>query len=191
MDIKNISDFFRRKGVDVMFEKTIFGFVTAMQGGKSQKEISSTLQTLFEDRPEEDDGVVQQDTEVFRHQYIPQTLEQVYDVERDVSEVAKGRQDNLVYRDLLAAKLSDGLPALTEDDGVSEDSVVSGENDDEENDESDPFEKKSPRGKRFEPKESKKEHKKQVKEEKRVQRENKMPKHVKKKLINSSARKKH
>ncbi len=49
-------------------------------------------------------------------------------------------------------------------------------------------EDKKPRGKRFEDKEVKKEHKKAVKEEKRERRSQKMPKHVKKKLVNQSSR---
>ena len=195
MDIKNVSDFFRRKGVDVMSEKTIFGFVTANQVGTCQVEMAGTLQTLFENRPEEEENAAEEDKEVFRNQYIPQTLEQVYDIERDVGEVAKGGQDNLVYRDLLAQKLPETMPGLTEDDGASEGSDASSESGDSGDeacdDENDPFAKKTPRGKQFESKDEKKEHKKQVKEEKKVQRENKMPKHLKKKMINSSARKKH
>ena len=192
LDIKNVSDFFRRKGVDVMSEKAIFGFVTAAHGGADQTDILDTLQSLFESRSNEDDNIAQEDAAVFRNQYIPQTLEQVYDIERDVTEVSKGGQDDLIYRDLLAAKIPEAAPGLTEDDSVSEGPDVSEEDDSEEGDDDgdDPFAKKPPRGKRFEPKESKKEHKKQVKEEKRVQRENKMPKHVKKKMINSSAKKK-
>lgn len=56
-------------------------------------------------------------------------------------------------------------------------------------DEVDPFAKKQPRGKRFEDKDAKRDHKKQVKEEKREQRAKKIPKHVKKRLVNSSKRK--
>ena len=192
MDIKNVSDFYRRKGVDVLSEKSIFDFVIAAQGGVTQGGVASSLQDLFENRPEEAEIVDEGDIEVFRNQYIPQTLEQVYDVERDVGEVAKGGQDNLVYRDLLASRPSDGAPGLTEDKSASQDSDES-ENSDGEGDKEvlEPFEKRNPRGKRFEPKELKKEHKQQVKEEKREQREHKMPKHLKKKLVNSSTRKKH
>lgn len=191
MDVKNVGDFFRRKGVDVLSEKAVFGFVTAAQGGVSQGDVARSLQYLFDNRPEETEDADDEDVEVFRNQYIPQTLEQVYDVERDVSEVAKGGQENLVYRDLLATKSSLAAPELGIDDHASEGSdgsIASGER--ECDNEGDPFEKKGPRGKRFEPKELKKEHKKQVKEEKREQREHKMPKHLKKKLVNSSTRKK-
>ena len=200
MDVKNVSDFFRRKGVDVLSEKTTFGFVTAAKGSTIALEMASDLQTLYETRPEEkteDDANAEVDNEVFRNQYIPQTLEQVYDVERDVGEVAKGGQDNLVYRDLLAEKLAPETPAADQDEareseGASEDgSCGSSKGEADSRDEADQFAEKKPRGKRFEDKDAKKEHKKQVKEEKKVQRENKIPKHVKKKMIASSGKRKH
>lgn len=197
MDIKNASDFFRRKGVDVLSEKTIFGFVTAAQGSMTPEDMATALQTLFENRVEgleEDDASAEVETEVFRRQYIPQTLDQVYDVERDVGEVAKGGQDNLVYRDLLAQKLAPEEPLA--DEGESADAMED-DNQDTSDDESrddndvDSFAKKTPRGKRFEDRDAKKEHKKQVKEEKKEQREKKIPKKVKKQMISSSTRRKH
>lgn len=200
MDVKNVSDFFRRKGVDVLSEKTTFGFVTAAKGSTIALETASDLQTLYETRPEEDTedyANAEVDNEVFRNQYIPQTLEQVYDVERDVGEVAKGGQDNLVYRNLLAEKLAPETPAAGQDgaresEEASEDgSCGSSKGEAVSGDEADPFAEKKPRGKRFEDKDAKKEHKKQVKEEKKVQRENKIPKHVKKKMIASSGKRKH
>ena len=196
MDIKNVNDFFRRKGVDVLSEKTTFGFVTTTQGSTAPEDMATTLQTLFENRPEEveeDDARAEVDTEVFRNQYIPQTLEQVYDIERDAGEVAKGGQDNLVYRDLLAEKLAPEVPVADERKSINvlEDDTQDFSSDEAESDNDDPFAKKTPRGKRFEDKDAKKEHKKQVKEEKKEQREKKIPKKVKKQMISSSTRRKH
>ena len=197
MDIRNVSDFFRRQGVDVLSEKTTFGFVTMSHGSTAPEEMATILQNLFETRPkeaEEDSGSVEVDTEVFRNQYIPQTLEQVYDVERDVGEVAKGGQDNLIYRDLLAEKLAPEVPVADEGEpanALEESSQDSFTNEGEGDDEADPFAKKAPRGKRFEDKDTKKDHKKQVKEEKKEQREKKIPKKVKKQIISSSTRRKH
>ena len=200
MDIKNVSDFFRRKDVDVLSERTTFGFVTATKGSTNTSKMNSDLQKLYETRPDEEteeDANAEVDNQVFRNQYIPQTLEQVYDVERDVGEIAKGGQDNLVYRDLLAEKLAPETPAANQD-GARESKTLSEDEDGEvsggeadTSDEADMFTEKKPRGKRFENKDAKKEHKKQVKEEKKVQRENKIPKHVKKKIIASSTRRKH
>lgn len=196
MDVKNVSEFFRRKGVDILSEKTTFGFVTAAHGSTNPTEMTGALQTLYETRPEieiGEDPQAEVDNEVFRNQYIPQTLEQVYDIERDVGEIAKGGQDDLIYRDLLAGKLALDAPIVNAKDrseasDEDEQATSAAEGD---GSEEDPFAKKEPRGKRFEDKEVKKEHKKQVKEEKKVQRENKIPKHVKKKMISSSTRRKH
>lgn len=201
MDVKNVSDFFRRKGVDTLQEKSVFSFVTASQGTLDQWEMEMVLEELFKKQAEiaeSDRADAEVENEVFRNQYIPQTLEQVYDVERDAEEVGKGGGQDLVYRDLLANKVSltahsildEPTPELGEESNEdSADSSASEGNNS--NNESDLFAKKNPRGKRFEDKDTKKEHKKQVKEEKRVQREKKIPKHVKKKMISTSARHKH
>lgn len=200
MDVKNVNDFFRRKGVGTLQEKSVFGFVTVSHGALDHSEMEMALEELLEKQTETEEGDVanaEVENEVFRNQYIPQTLEQVYDIERDTEQVGKGGGQDLVYRDLLANKVWLTAPVVPkepipepgeESNGDSDDSASEGNNSD---DESNLFAKKNPRGKRFEDKDTKKDHKKQVKEEKRVQRENKIPKHVKKKLISTSARHKH
>lgn len=200
MDVKNVSDFFRRKGVDTLQEKSVFGFVTS-QGTLSQSEMETAIEELFEkqaDIEENDVANAEVENEVFRNQYIPQTLEQVYDVERDAEEFGKGGGQELVYRDLLANKVSSKAPSVPEESTLNfgeesnEDSADSSASEGSNSeDESDVFAKKKPRGKRFEDKDAKKDHKRQVKEEKRVQREKKIPKHVKKKMISDSTRHKH
>ena len=204
MDVKNISEFFKRKGVDTLSERTAFGFVTSIEGSSDEDGMCIALERLYSTRPQheaEDDAEQEVDNEVFRKQYVPQTLEQVYDIERDTEQIGRGGKDDLVYRDLLADKL--GINA--EKIGVEVDtssfqdrnnrgSDSNGEaSDSPSDDENDPdlFATKPPRGKRFEDKDAKKEHKKQVKELNKEKREKKMPKHVKKKLISSSARHKH
>jgi RIO kinase 1 len=194
MDIKNVSDYFRRQGVNVLPERSIFEFVTATQGTLDPAEMEKFLEDLQEahlDGGEEAMANAEVDNEVFRNQYIPQTLEQVYDIERDAEHVKKGGGEDLIYRNLLADKLGPTNPPVSDElEQNGEDEAPSTEADDA-NEESDTFAKKTPRGKRFEDKDVKRDHKKQVKEEKRVQRENKMPKYVKKKLISISARPKH
>ena len=198
MDIKNISEFFRRKGVDTLSERTIFGFITSVQGNVEENAMREDLDKLYNLRSKDevdDDAEREVDNEVFRNQYIPQTLEQVYDVERDAAQVGEGGKDELVYRDLLAEKIAPdvlGRPGVTDGGSAHEDTKDSGSSqEDSGKDNIDPFAKKNPRGKRFEDKDVKKEHKKQIKEENREKREKKMPKYVKKKLISSSARHKH
>ena len=200
MDIKNVGGFFQRKGVDTLSERTIFSFITSEEGSVKMVDMASTLERMqdtqqgVETEPQRiaDEEV---DKEVFRNQYIPQTLEQVYDVERDAGQVGRGGKEDLVYKNLLA----DRLPTThtVSADVQAEEAASSNDNDSDRSSsgtEDDPdgiFATKGPRGKRFEDKDTKKEHKKQVKEEKREQRLKKMPKHVKKKLISSSARHKH
>jgi RIO kinase 1 len=207
MDIKNVSDFFRRKDVDVLSEQAVFGFITAHSGATSEPGLSESLEELFANRPAEetDEQAVadkEVENEVFRKQYMPQTLEQVYDFERDAQKVGAGQKDSLVYSNLLADEAS-----AKKDEEESEDAESNEEgSSDEETDDESRFDKGPPRGKRFEDKDVKKvcsraplldvdteanrsqEHKKAVKEEKREKRKEKIPKHVKKKLISGSSR---
>ncbi|EER39431.1 serine/threonine protein kinase RIO1 [Histoplasma capsulatum var. duboisii H88] len=214
MDIKNVTDFFQRKGVHTLSEMAVFEFITANDGPKASpgsRNMSEVLEKLFVTRAQmENEGHADADTSaeaeidtaVFRQQFIPQTLEQVYDVERDVEKLRKGQGQDLVYRELLANK--GGITTTTRHSLVA----ANGEAEEERSDESggisisgdesesgsqaedtDPFAKKAPRGKRFEDKEAKRDHKRLVKEEKREQRTKKIPKHIKKKLVNASKRK--
>ncbi|KKA17663.1 Non-specific serine/threonine protein kinase, partial [Rasamsonia emersonii CBS 393.64] len=212
MDIKNVSDFFRRKGVNTLPERTIYEFITATEGPEmvngSNEQMIAALEKLFASRSElpEDEkqksGENEVDAAVFRQQYIPQTLEQVYDAERDAEKLRSGQGDDLVYRDLLADK---SRPHVSEEPGSEEEREsdhsggvsVSEDGSESEAEEAgegnataaaDPFAKKQPRGKKFVDKEAKRQHKHQVKEEKREKRAKKMPKHIKKRLVNTTKR---
>ncbi|PYH36077.1 serine/threonine-protein kinase RIO1 [Aspergillus neoniger CBS 115656] len=199
MDIKNISDFFRRKNVDVLTERAVFEFVISSDGPTTvtpAEPMLEAIEHLFATRNDNAEGDTEVDAAVFRQQYIPQTLEQVYDFERDAEQVRAGKGDDLVYRDLLAGekkKKAEGHGEDEEEEGSeagSDGGVSVDEESDSEDGEKDPFAKKAPRGKRFEDKDEKRDHKQKVKEEKREKRANKMPKHMKKRLISSSSRKK-
>ncbi|CAI7648364.1 unnamed protein product [Penicillium discolor] len=186
MDIKNVSDFFRRKNILTLPERTVFQFIIAPEGPvdvtAGNEEMTSAIEKLLVAREEGDDE--QQEAE--------DVDTAVYDVERDAERIRDGQGADLVYGDLLAG----GKKKATATDAVEEDAEsdasggvsVSGSDSDEE--EIDPFAPKPPRGKRFEDKDSKRDHKAKVKEEKREQRANKMPKHMKKKLVSGSSRKK-
>ncbi|KAE8446806.1 hypothetical protein EG329_011583 [Mollisiaceae sp. DMI_Dod_QoI] len=198
MDIKNVSDFFRRKNADVLSEQVVFAFITSYDEPIHEPVLSETLEKLYLNRPaiqEDEKAAAEQEiqTEVFRQQYIPQNLDQVYDIERDAEKVGKGQKEDLVYRNLLADKVvQSGNEADAEDTmGGSSPPSDDGQSDEDDTDDESRFEKGTPRGKRFEDKEAKKEHKKAVKEEKREKRKEKMPKHLKKKLVSSSAKHRH
>ena len=165
MDVKNVSDFFRRKNVDVLSEQVVFGFITSQDAAR-EPALTESLEKLYAERPAEKEGeqaAAEQEVEneVFRKQYIPQTLDQVYDFERDAEKVGKGQKDDLVYRNLLADKVpmssgneadaEDTMGASSEPGSEDEGGSESGESEDESK-----FEKGTPRGKRFEDKEAKK-----------------------------------
>lgn len=198
MDIKNVGDYFRRQGVDVLPERAVFGFVTAPEGPTEEgPAMAAAVERLYEARQinaDDDEAAAAErevDDEVFRNQYIPQTLEQVYDIEKDARRIGEGGGEDLVYRNLLADQVvvskKDGEEEESED---GSDEGASLDSDESEDDES-RFEKGTPRGKRFVDKNDKKAHKAAVKEEKREKRKDKMPKHLKKKLVGSTSRKKH
>ncbi len=165
MDIKNVSDFFRRKNVDVLPEQAVFGFITSNDGPVQDPHLTEKLETLFIKRPaveHSEKAAAEQEieNEVFRKQYIPQTLDQVYDIERDAEKVGKGQKEDLVYRNLLADKvpMSSGNEADAEDTmgGSSSHASEDGASGSDESDDESRFEKGTPRGKRFEDKEAKK-----------------------------------
>lgn len=199
MDIKNVGDFFRRKGVDTLSDRAIFNFITAAEGPTEEPGVGDSLEKLYETRENAADGddeaaaEFEVDNQVFRNQYIPQTLEQVYNMEKDAQKLSQGEGNELVYKNLLAdqvvqptAQGEQGEESSdSEDDSDDGASLSSGESGDESR-----FEKGTPRGRKFQDKDEKKQHKQEVKEAKREKRKTKMPKHLKKKLVSSTSRRK-
>ncbi|KAL6867035.1 RIO1 family domain-containing protein [Trichoderma novae-zelandiae] len=199
MDIKNVGDFFRRKGVDTLPDRAIFNFITVPEGPVEEPALGEALAKLYETRHaaenEEEAAAEEVDTEVFRNQYIPQTLEQVYDIEKDVKRLNLGEGSDLVYSKLLAdqvvAPKADGEGDDEDEEDSSGDESGEGASLDGEGGEDDEsrFDKGRPRGRKFEDKDEKKQHKSAVKEAKREKRKEKMPKHMKKKIVSSTSRK--
>ncbi|KAI0393888.1 putative extragenic suppressor of the bimD6 mutation [Xylariaceae sp. FL0594] len=198
MDIKNTGDFFRKQGVDTLSDRAIFDFITSPTGPVEEPALTEAIEHLYATRAvsaTDEKAVAEQevDNEVFRQQYIPQTLEQVYDIEKDAERIGHGEGDKLVYRNLLADQVV--LPKTEEEKSEQEQSdegaaLESSDGSDEESDDEDRFAKGPPRGKRFEDKEEKKQRKQAAKEEKSEKRKEKMPKHLKKRLVATSSRKK-
>jgi RIO kinase 1 len=191
MDIKNINDFFNRKNIAVLSDRMTYDFIVKQGGSLELSSLQQDLDDLMANREDVEENEV--DNEVFRNQYIPQTLNQVYDAERDASQSKIEGRDALVYKDLLANDATatngvDGGSADSQDEGVELNSDSDDSNAD--SDASGLDEPGKPRGKRFQDKDEKKAHKQQVKEEKRERRQTKMPKHVKKKLVQEKRRRK-
>lgn len=187
-DVKNVNDFFRSRNVDVLSERKVFMFITNPEGKVEMPEMAEIVEGWFEKRAglsDEERREEEVEDEVFREQYIPQTLEQVYDIERDAELLGKGEGDQLVYQGLLADKVG----ARDDDEDDNEDLSESEDSDDSSVDQA-LFEKGTPRGKRNMDKDAKKEHKQAVKEKNREKRKSKMPKSLKKKLVSQSSRKK-
>lgn len=225
-DIKNVDDFFAKAGVaHVLGLRRTFEFVTREM---STEQASTVLDELLSQAPpdeeeeqhdEQDDAAQGSmktkedvDESVFMKAYIPRTLDQVYDPERDVAVLNRGGGDNLIYKDLIGVVPShdeDGQPppaaaargvrfegARPEDedeggDGEATDPPDSEASSDEEAEEGEGaegegFVERKPRGHRHEDKGDKKERKKAVKEEARERRKQKMPKAEKKKKIKAS-----
>jgi RIO kinase 1 len=158
MDIKNVGDFFRRKGVNIFSERETFDFVTDPKGSVQVEGIRERLEAMDKDREgrsEEEKTKLEQEDEFFRQQYIPRTLEQVYDIERDGETVERGEGGDLIYKGLLADKLNGerGEDNAAERTDNSEGSSDSSDADSEYGFDDD---NKPPRGKRFQDKDEKK-----------------------------------
>ena len=144
-----------------------------------------------EPQTEEEKKREEENDEVFRNQYIPQTLDQVYDIERDAELVNAGEASSLPYQELLASKVAkDGSTAEAEEAGEGGVELESSDESDGSEVDQSIFDKGPSRGKKNMDKDEKAAHKKAIKAEKAEKRKEKMPKHLKKKLVSSSSRRK-
>ncbi|KIW14865.1 hypothetical protein PV08_07650 [Exophiala spinifera] len=209
MDIKNVNDFFRRQGVSVLIDRKVYEFITNQTKSEDDVQMDvmrKDLDRIMAERKEGEDDEVE--NEVFRKQYIPQTLDEVYDAEKDAETMKTAGRDALVYKDLLAPDKAELQREASPDEEEEEDDDddqdenfgaplqrVESHSQDESGDEHSGGESGSsseetgrPRGKRFQDKDEKREHKRKVKEEKREKRATKMPKNVKKRLVKESTK---
>ena len=192
MDIKNVTAFFARKGVDTLTEPSVFEFVYNEKLRNDQLGMNEDIAHLQANPVLSDTSDV-----VFREQFIPQTLDQVPDYERAVEASGLDGGNALRPQHLLAGSHGNANPptqgeaSLHQPDRNEEDDVSPSASD-AESTASDTYLRSAndtkPRGKRFADKDAKKEHKVAVKEEKREQRKTKMPKHMKKRLVNTNSR---
>ncbi|KAF8520148.1 RIO1-domain-containing protein [Hysterangium stoloniferum] len=195
-DLKNVEEFFGRRGVQCIGLRRAFEFVI----GKGAKGID-------EDEFHELAGENQHaDDKVFLKSYIPRTLNEVYDPERDVDLVSRGRGESLIYSNIIGVVgATDGLKNMqintpinsvpeevsglgagsqdnTDDDDVEEDDqYISGE----EGRDDATIQDRRPRGHRNEDTDAKK-RKKAVKEAAREKRKTKMPKAEKKRRVKAT-----
>ncbi|KAK9240825.1 RIO1 family-domain-containing protein [Lipomyces kononenkoae] len=185
MDIKNVNDFFSKHGVICFSERQLFGLVTNTTA-ENDLVLENLVELVAQTEPVPEDAV---DDATFRKMYIPQTLEQVYNIERDVDRIKSGEGHELVYKDLVHLDIKDSTDSESESES-DEASIDQDEESSEESGSGRSFEERPTilKGKKFENKDEKKQRKKQVKEQKKEQRAKKMPKHLKKKLVNNLKR---
>ncbi|KAG6897642.1 hypothetical protein C0992_012621 [Termitomyces sp. T32_za158] len=212
-DIKNVEGFFGRLGVRCLGLRRCFEFITQVQvsGNDDQAEDEAVLRSWIEKTEDSDPSLdngnsddrcpkpssVHEDS-VFMQSFIPRTLNEVYDPERDVEKLARGEGDGLIYaktigvvNDATSIPLEEDLIEQTSSNpgengsGSSEDSHVEDDNDlnGRSNEE---FEERKPRGHRHEDRDAKKERKQAVKAEARERRKHKMPKAEKKRNMKKS-----
>ncbi|CAE7223406.1 unnamed protein product [Rhizoctonia solani] len=210
-DIRNVEAFFSRDGVRTLGSRRLFEFVTHEDLTNGQGEDFSALEVVLQEwtarsEPQESsdveggdsqaplEGSNTQDDAVFLQSYIPRTLNDVYDPERDIERLQRGEGKDLIYGDLTGVvRINEGMKGLAvaetngDEDGDPEDSEQTMDSSEEEGaGEGIGFVEKKVRGKRHEDKDAKKERKKATKEEAREKRKHKMPKAEKKRRIKAT-----
>jgi len=100
MDIKNVTDFFRKKGVTTLQERTAFEFITAENTSVDPNEMDVQIETLIQ-QDQAHPATEEVDERVFRQAYIPKSLFEVVDPERDTGIVHQGGKDDLIYAKFL------------------------------------------------------------------------------------------
>ncbi|KIM63326.1 hypothetical protein SCLCIDRAFT_1214211 [Scleroderma citrinum Foug A] len=223
-DIKNVEEYFGRFGVKGLGVRRCFEFITREvleDGEKGTDERQTLLRWITEaqeaqesqEQPskEEDDvsavpGNTLHEDNVFLRSYIPRTLNEVYDPERDIDVLKGGKGKGLIYADTIGlvkpsqprangdqrvhlneTERSDHLDtesdgrSLDDEDDLEDEDTEEGEGGDDKDDL-----RKTPRGHRHEDREAKKERKKAVKVEAREKRKQKMAKAEKKRRVKST-----
>jgi len=174
MDIKNVTDFFRKKGVTTLQERTAFEFITAENTIVDPIEMNIQIENLMQ-RDQAHPMTEEVDERVFRQAYIPQSLFEVVDPERDVAIVQQGGKDDLIYAKFLdvqetkshapdTLRIRDGHRndesgvQSTESLGDNANGMSDGSDVSDEHEETSEDEATTPRGKRHEDKDAKKVH---------------------------------
>ncbi|XP_058062215.1 serine/threonine-protein kinase RIO1 [Anopheles bellator] len=191
-DCANVTDFFRKRGVSTMTVKELFDFITdATITAETVEQCLGRISDRIANRSFDEFTEQQKlDEAVFRQVFIPKTLHDVYDAERDVFEKQK---EELVYGTItgLATGTPDGkVSSGAEEDSDSDLDGGSASESDRSNNGNygDPRSSAVVRSKN-ETAEERKARKKAVKEEKAEKRKTKVKKHIKKRKEKLGARK--
>lgn len=113
VDIHNMEEYFARQGIRTLGSRKVWDFVTGSNHAGTVEVINEWLDLPSD--PIED--------AVFMSSFIPRTLGQVYDPERDIDLVNAGRGDELIYADVTG--LDTGMAAIEVEDVNKEQEVES------------------------------------------------------------------
>jgi RIO kinase 1 len=191
MDIKNVNDFFMRKGIDVVSERLIFKYViedinTLKMEDDSKESNFKYIKNLPLKSENGDDEM--NDDEVFRNLHLVRSLNHLE--ERDFEKFSDGKIDTM------KSLVGDEAGMFEDEDESEDDDSDESDSDDDEGDEDDDDETEGKKkkvwkekivelkGKKYEDKDEKKERKQKAREDAKEKRKTKMKKHVKKKLVN-------
>ncbi|GAA96964.1 uncharacterized protein L969DRAFT_105534 [Mixia osmundae IAM 14324] len=202
-DIKNVEEFFNRRGVQTLGLRETFDFTIgnwdhrdlslrvirdelarrlALEHEADQAAEANTLTAgdLNSEHKRDEDAI-------FAKSFIPRTLYEVYDAERDVETVQRGEGDQLIYgkltgMDQVETAAQDGIESQSSEDSGSE-----SESDSESDSGGDDDRVRVLKGKKFEDKQAKKDRKTATREERREKRKHKIPKAEKKRRVKKTS----
>ncbi|XP_008829865.1 serine/threonine-protein kinase RIO1 [Nannospalax galili] len=197
-DCANVNDFFLKHAVAVMTVRELFEFVTdpSITAENMDAYLSKAMEIASQRTKEEKTSQDHVDEEVFKRAYIPRTLNEVKNYERDIDIMMKlkeedmalnAQQDNILYQTVTGLKKDlsgvQKVPALLENkvkEKTCSDSEAAGSSECSDTDSEEQGDHACSRKHTADPDIDKKERKKMVKEAQREKRKNKIPKHVKK-----------
>ncbi len=201
LDCMNILKFFRARGIRTLTLQQLFDFIIQKDLPSEQvedfltnahasneaeiEEAESESQQVdaftLKYRAAQGEAFKRNEEEIFKNSFIPRTLDEVYDAERDVQLVQKGRADELIYQRFAQLNVTSNGTVVEESSEESDAESCSESGSDDMSDSE--GEERDLRLKEMSPEDRKawrKANKAAVKEEKRERRKTKMRKHLKK-----------
>ncbi|KFO89145.1 Serine/threonine-protein kinase RIO1, partial [Buceros rhinoceros silvestris] len=204
-DCANVNDFFQKHSVAVMTVRELFEFITdpSITSENIDDYLLKAMEIASKRTEEERSSQDKVDEEVFKKAYIPRTLTEVKNYERDVDVMMKLKeedmalnvqQDNILYQTVTGLKKDlsgvQTVPALLEKEADESETDSDDDDGSSENSSSSCKESVHPKDKPAAISIDKKERKKMVKEIQRERRKTKVPKHVKKRKEKTAKMKK-
>ncbi|XP_053570691.1 serine/threonine-protein kinase RIO1 [Bombina bombina] len=204
-DCSNVNDFFVKYDVAVMTVRELFEFITDPSITKDNMDayLEKAMQIATQRTEEERSSQDKVDEEVFKKAYIPRTLTDVTNYERDVDVMQNLKEedmshniqhDNILYQTVTGLKKDlsgvEMVPAILQNTAQEQQTESHSDDDTTEGSASDSEEEIHSKDAVPQTETDKKERKKMVKEAQREKRKNKIPKHVKKRKEKTAKTKK-